>query len=103
PVPCRPAHLLALPPRRSSDLAPPPAYSPGPGGSSSKVMPVLVGLLLVLTGVNLYLAISTRSKFSDQMSLQNDQLILLARRMDTRDRKSTRLNSSHQIISYAVF
>src|SRR5258708_15278740 len=32
--------------------------------------------------------------------LSGDTLISLA---DTKDRKSTRLNSSHQIISYAVF
>jgi hypothetical protein len=72
---------------------PPPAYTPSTGGSRGIVMPVLVGLLLVLTGVNLYLAFSTRSKFSDQMSLQNDQLNLLARRMDTSETKYAELSS----------
>src|SRR5947207_15981302 len=32
-----------------------------------------------------------------------DDLSAQSRRLDTRDRKSTRLNSSHTVISYAVF
>src|SRR3712207_7667512 len=39
-----------------------------------------------------------------QLPLTRDKLIqLLAPRQSTRDRKSTRLNSSHANISYAVF
>src|SRR5258708_27708167 len=37
------------------------------------------------------------------MALQNNKDIEIARDNDKIDRKSTRLNSSHQILSYAVF
>jgi predicted nucleic acid-binding Zn-ribbon protein len=76
--------------------APPPqAVAPAAGGG--KIIPVLVGLLVVLTCVNLYMAYSTRRQFTDQLSLQNDQLNLLARRMDTSETKYAELSSQFQV------
>lgn len=76
--------------------APPPPVVASSAGRGI-VIPVLVGLLVVLTGLNLYLAYSTRRQFSDQMSLQNDQLNLLARRMDTSEAKYAELSSQFQV------
>ncbi|MHB8652532.1 MAG: hypothetical protein ACYDA9_01505 [Terriglobia bacterium] len=74
---------------------PPPVYPSGTGGG--KIIPVLVAILLILAGVNLYLGYSTRRQFTDQMSLQNDQLNLLARRMDASENKYAELSSQFQV------
>lgn len=75
----------------------PPQPAVAPAASGGKVIPVLVGLLVVLTVINLYLAYSTRRQFTDQLSLQNDQLNLLARRMDTSEAKYAELSSQFQV------
>src|SRR2546426_8750295 len=79
----------------------PPQAATGPPAASSggKALSLLVLLLLVISGINLYLAISARMKSDDALAKHTDELNLLTRR----DRKSTRLNSSHLVISYAVF
>src|SRR5258708_22254336 len=46
---------------------------------------------------------STSSLESADRELITSETLNLYASADTRDRKSTRLNSSHQIISYAVF
>lgn len=84
------------PPQYVYVQAPPPQVA-APAAGGGKVIPVLVGLLLVLTLVNLYLAYSTRRQFTDQLSLQNDQLNLLARRMDTSETKYAELSSQFQV------
>lgn len=87
PAPGQPQYVYVQAP-------PPQAAVPAAGG---KVIPVLVGLLVILTGVNLYLAYSTRQQFTEQLSLQNDQLNLLARRMDTSEAKYAELSSQFQV------
>jgi hypothetical protein len=84
------------PPQYVYVQAPPPQVV-APAAGSGKVIPVLVGLLVVLAGVNLYLAYSTRRQFTDQLSLQNDQLNLLARRMDSSDAKYAELSSQFKV------
>src|SRR5258708_29563702 len=42
-------------------------------------------------------------RFPHQLSGGQRQRVAIARALAGKDRKSTRLNSSHQIISYAVF
>ncbi len=74
---------------------PPPVYRAGAGGG--KILPALVALLLILAGVNLYLGYSSRRQFNDSMSLQNDQLNLLARRMDTSETKYAELSSQFRV------
>lgn len=98
PRPAAPEATQAAPPQPQYVYvqAPPPPAVASPAGRGV-VIPVLVGLLVVLTGLNLYLAYSTRRQFSDQMSLQNDQLNLLARRMDTSETKYAELSSQFQV------
>ena len=76
--------------------APPPPVKPA-GATGGIIIPALVALLLILAGVNLYMAYSARRQFTDQMSLQNDQLNLLARRMDTSENKYAELSSQFRV------
>src|SRR5258708_31164277 len=47
--------------------------------------------------------ITAATRISDSGSRDTERNACRAHRWSSRDRKSTRLNSSHQIISYAVF
>jgi hypothetical protein len=46
---------------------------------------ILVIILLAISGVNLYLVLSARSQFSNILSKQSDQLVVLTRRADSSD------------------
>src|SRR5207244_12114094 len=95
-------HLPSFPTRRSSDLAP--VYMGTPGLASpmeaerhTQIGRTKTGLLLLLIGtlirwIPYFLA-----------GLLGGLLLLIGAILVILDRKSTRLNSSHQIISYAVF
>ena len=59
----------------------------------------LVGALLVLSVVNLILALNFRSDFKTIASKQSDQLDLLTRRMDTSDERYAQLRGQFQVTS----
>jgi hypothetical protein len=53
--------------------------------SAGRALWALVIILLGMSGVNLYLVLSARSQFSNILSKQADQLLVLARRADSSD------------------
>ena len=65
--------------------------------AGGKILPWLVGLLLVLSVVNLVLVLVSRSQNSDSFSKQADQLTLLARRMDSSDDRYAQLRGQFQV------
>jgi len=75
--------------------APPPAPSSGAG----KVLPWLVGVLLVISAVNLILVLVSRSQSSDTLSKQTAQLDLLTRRLDSSDQRYAQLRGQFQVTS----
>jgi predicted nucleic acid-binding Zn-ribbon protein len=75
--------------------APPPVPASGGG----KVLPWLVGVLLVISVINLVLVIMSRSQYSDALSKQADQLNLLTRRMDSGDELYAKLRGQFQVTS----
>lgn len=74
--------------------APPPGNS---GATAGKVVPALIALLVVLTGINLYLEISTRGRLADTQSKQDDQLNLLTRRLDSSDERYAQMKGQFQV------
>ncbi len=78
---------------------PPPAAAPLPvsGSTVGKGLWALVIILLGISGVNLYLILSARSKFSTVLSQQSDQLNLLTRRADASDDHYAQLSAKFQV------
>ena len=74
-----------------------PEPAPAPGGG--KVLPWLVGLVLVISAVNLYLVLAARSLFTDSLAKQSDQLNLLTRRVDSGDERYAQLRAQFQVTS----
>jgi uncharacterized protein YigA (DUF484 family) len=72
---------------------------PAAAAGAGKVLPWLVGILLVVSVVNLVLELVTRSQVSDSVSKQADQLTLLARRMDSSDERYAQLRGQFQVTS----
>lgn len=72
---------------------------PVPSSGGSKVVPWLVGVLLVLSAATLILLLVSRSQYSDQFSKQADQLNLLTRRMDSSDERYAQLRGQFQVTS----
>ncbi len=73
----------------------PPAASPQ-GSSWGKILAVMV-VLLILTGINLYMVITARQKFSEALSRQSDELNLLTRRLDSSDERYAQLSAKFQV------
>ncbi len=76
--------------------APPPAPVP-PAATGGKVLPALVGLLSLLSVINLYLVISARQQLNEATSKQSDQLNLLTRRLDSSDERYAQLSGKFQV------
>ncbi len=74
----------------------PPGGGPTPG-SGSKTLTWLVVALLIISGVNLYWVIGTRSKFNQALSKDSDQLNLLTRRLDSSDERYAQLSGKFQV------
>jgi hypothetical protein len=78
-------------------------YVPAPpsasGAGGSKVLPVLVGLLLVLGIANLGLLLKTRSQYNDDAVKQADEANLLTRRLDSSDERYAQLRGQFQVTS----
>jgi len=67
------------------------------GGASSKGLYWLVGILVLLTMINLALAIMTRVELRRGLSRHSDQLTLLTRRMDASDDRYATLRAQFQV------
>jgi hypothetical protein len=81
----------------SYSQAPPPA---APWSfSGGQILFLLVIALLILTGINLYLALSTRQHFNEHAAKQADQLDLLTRRLDSSDARYAQLRGQFQVTS----
>jgi len=67
------------------------------GFSGSQVLFLLVLLLLIVSGVNLYLGITTRRQMNETASKQSDQLDLLTRRQDSSDERYAQLRGRFEV------
>jgi hypothetical protein len=84
----------AGPSQPASVMAPPP--SPW-SFSGSQILFLLVIVLLVLSGVNFYLVISSRRQFNDYAAKQADQTNLITRRLDSSDERYAQLRGQFQV------
>lgn len=73
--------------------APPSPPTPG----SVKILFALIGVLVILAGINLYWLNSTRHEFAELLSRQTDQTNLLTRRMDTSDEHYAQLKGQFDV------
>ena len=69
------------------------------GFSGSQILFLLVLLLLIVSGVNLYLGITTRRQMNETASKQSDQLDLLTRRQDSSDERYAQLRGQFEVTS----
>src|SRR5207244_7470419 len=90
-------HLLSFPTRRSSDLK---ASGEEPVMGSSSVRERIAIVFMTLSVVA---TLVLGGALAAQLGHPKQQVVQIGAASATSDRKSTRLNSSHQIISYAVF
>jgi hypothetical protein len=65
--------------------------------SGGQILFLLVIALLVLSGVNLYLVISSRRQFNDYAAKQADQTNLITRRLDSSDERYAQLRGQFQV------
>jgi hypothetical protein len=81
--------------------APPAAPLPIPQGAAptSKLLIGLLALLVVLAGVNLYLALSQRSQFGKALTNDANQLKLLTARMNQSDDRYAQLKGQFDVTS----
>lgn len=92
PPPGQPQYIyVQAPPSQSA--APPPAQP------MSKLLIGALALLVVLSGVNLYLALSQRSRFSKALATDADQLTVLGQRMDQSDDRYAQLKGQFDVTS----
>ncbi len=94
PQPAAPAAAPAQPAAPQYVYVPPTA--PASGG---KVLPILVGALLVLSVINLVLVLIARSDMKDNFTRQGDQLSVLTHRMDSADDRYAQLRAQFQVTS----
>src|SRR5207244_11397359 len=92
------AHRHSFPTRRSSDLLQRPQYMHFAMSMSKRVMTKPPAALSFVASITMQSIGQARSQA--RQAVQIDCIVIDATK---EDRKSTRLNSSHQIISYAVF
>jgi len=69
------------------------------GGSRSPLLIILVIVLAVLAGVNLYLVRTLKRNFEQASNQHADQLNLLTRRMDSSDERYAQLKAQFQVTS----
>ncbi len=73
------------------------AFAPSTGGG--RFLSWLVGVLLVISVVNLILGITTKSTMKSGLSKHSDELNLLTRRMDSGDERYAQLRGQFQVTS----
>jgi hypothetical protein len=89
----QPQYIYVQSPPPSSP--PPPQAAPGP----SKLLLGVLALLVVLAGVNLYLALSQRSRFGKALAMEANQLTVLTQRMDASDDRYAQLKGQFDVTS----
>jgi len=77
--------------------APPPAASSPFSFSGGQVLVLLVIALVILSGINLYMLVTTRRQFEDHAAKQADQMNLLTRRLDSGDERYAQLRGQFQV------
>jgi chromosome segregation ATPase len=80
-----------------ASYAPAPVVIPPP--PRSRLLPVLVGALAVLAGINLYLVLTLKQTVQQASSQQGDQLLSLARRADLGDERYAQLKGQFDVTS----
>jgi len=75
---------------------PPPAQAPS-GSMGVKIIPALVALLVLVSGVNLYLLVTSRRQIGESLSRQADDLNLLTRRMNSSDERYADLRGKFEV------
>jgi hypothetical protein len=79
------------------------AQSPQPPApwsfSGGQVLFLLIIALLIVSGINLYLILSTRSAVRRELSRHDDQIKLLSRRMDSSDDRYAQLKGQFEVTS----
>jgi hypothetical protein len=90
-------------PEPGQPLASGPTQAPPPAApwsfSGGQIVFLLVIVLLILSGLNLYLVITARQHFNEHASKQGDQLDLLTRRLDSSDARYAQLRGQFQVTS----
>jgi hypothetical protein len=88
-------------PGQPSASGPTPAPLPAAPWSFSggQILFLFVILLLIVSGLNLYLVITVRQQFNEHASKQGDQLDLLTRRLDSSDARYAQLRGQFQVTS----
>ncbi len=100
PQPAAPAAAPAPTPAPAQPAAPQYVYVPPTASSGGgKVLPILVGGLLVLSIINLVLVLIARSDVKDGFTRQGDQLSVLTHRMDSADDRYAQLRAQFQVTS----
>src|SRR5207245_6567942 len=75
---------------------PPPAQAPS-GSMGVKIIPALVALLIIVSGVNLYLLVTSRRQIGESLSRQADDLNLLTRRLNSSDERYADLRGKFEV------
>ncbi len=70
---------------------------PEPPSGASKYLPLLVGILLAVSVINLVLVILFRVQLSSTLSKHSDQLDLVTRRIDSSDERYAQLKGEFQV------
>jgi hypothetical protein len=90
-------------PEPARPSAPGPAQAPPPAApwsfSGGQILFLLVILLLIVSGLNLYLLVRSRQQFNEHASKEADQLDLLTRRLDSSDARYAQLRGQFQVTS----
>lgn len=93
-----PTGYVAAPP---TGYAPPAAYAPAPvvmaAPSRSPLVPILVAVLFVLGGINLFLVLTLKQAVQQASAQQSDQLTSLTRRMEVSDDRYAQLKAQFQV------
>jgi hypothetical protein len=66
--------------------------------TGGQILIVLVILLVIGTGVNLYMIVNARRQFTDHAAKQADQLDLLTRRLDSSDERYAQMKGQVQVM-----
>ncbi len=66
--------------------------------SGGQVLFILVILLVIMTGVNLYLVVTGRRQFNEHVAKQADQTDLLTRRLDSGDERYAQLRGQIEVM-----
>lgn len=77
--------------------APPPAAASPFSFSGGQILVLLVIVLVILSGINLYMLVGTRRQFADHAAKQADQMNLLTRRQDSSDERYAQLKGQFQV------